>query len=183
MKYVFKNRSCNPRAKPTEAGAVLGQAKPEDVLEIITDTREQNPLHFDGGYVVSSVGTVPVFDYALLGDENQYALERKSLQDYIGSVCLQKNWICELAKITKAKEWGLPIFYILEFKRSDILHYDYSIFPSGAINSQFVHRRMAEMEYDFGVHFIAGEDRRYAAYWICLILKRRREQLRILFHK
>jgi len=177
MKYTFKDRSL--RQPDTGIVATLGKPDLENFLTIRVDSREQLPIDFNSDYVKAGRGCVPCFDYALEGDEENFALERKSLPDFIQSVCIQKNWIRELHKIAKAKEWELPIFYILEFSWDDIETYDYSIFTSGAITSQFVYRRVSEMEFNFGVHMAFRNSRQGAAYGICLLLKRRKESLRV----
>lgn len=177
MKHLFNNRQ--PRPPDTGIVATLGKPDIKDYLTIRVDSREQLPVDFSSEYVKTIRECVPCFDYALEGDQDNFALERKSLSDFIQSVCIQKNWIRELHKIEKTKTWGLPIIYILEFLRRDIMHYDYSIFPSGTITSQFVRRRVAQMTYDYNVHMEFCEDREGAAYEICLLLKRRLESLRL----
>jgi ERCC4-type nuclease len=180
FKYTAReNQPIKPRPVQSGAGAVLGKIDPNDMLCIRVDSREQLPVDFNSDYVKVTRGCIPCFDYALEGDQDNFALERKSLQDFIQSVCLHKNWIRELHKIEKAKTWGLPIVYILEFSRHDIMQFDYSIFSSGAITSQFVRRRVAQMTHDYNVHMEFCEDREGAAYEICLQLKRRKESLKI----
>lgn len=51
---------------------------------IVIDTREQRPWVFPE-WVSVKVGTVPTGDYALEGD-NGFAVERKSLDDFLGTV-------------------------------------------------------------------------------------------------
>lgn len=56
-------------------------------LELIVDTREQDPLPFhriDG--VVEISGTLQSGDYSLAGFEEEFAVERKSLNDLVGSL-------------------------------------------------------------------------------------------------
>lgn len=56
-------------------------------LTIVCDTREQKPWLFSDYPGVEVVrGTLKSGDYSLPGFENQVALERKSLQDLIGSL-------------------------------------------------------------------------------------------------
>lgn len=56
------------------------------MLEIIIDTREQAPWSFDPGQVVAKVGTLKTGDYALAGDQANFAIERKSLDDFLGTI-------------------------------------------------------------------------------------------------
>ena len=51
---------------------------------IIIDTREQRPWVFPA-YAAVRVGTLKQGDYALEGDD-RYAIERKSLEDFIGTI-------------------------------------------------------------------------------------------------
>ena len=51
---------------------------------IIIDTREQRPWVFPA-YVAVRVDTLKQGDYALEGDD-RYAIERKSLEDFIGTI-------------------------------------------------------------------------------------------------
>lgn len=167
-----------PVAALTGAGAVLGKSSIEDFLCIRVDTREQLPIDFDSEYVKAGRGTVPVFDYAIEGDERQWAIERKSLDDFIQAVVLSASWKRELAKIEKARAWLLPIIYVLEFNYEDIGRYNYDIFKSGKVTSQLVYRRVAELEYDHGVDMAFRGNRVMAAYAICTLLKRRKESLK-----
>ncbi len=175
MKYTYTGKD-KPREPATGAGAVLGAA--DDVLHITIDTREQTPLVFSGDYVVVSRGTMPVFDYSLVNDESGWAVERKSLQDFVQSVVLSKSWRRELAKIAKAQERLLPICYVCEFSFDAIKTYDYAQFHSGKVTSQFVYRRVAELIFQYNVHVIFAGSREGAAYTVALLLKRRLESLR-----
>lgn len=54
-------------------------------LNVIIDTREQTPWHFDPAFVSASVQTLRTGDYALAGDD-RFAIERKSLDDFLGTI-------------------------------------------------------------------------------------------------
>jgi len=173
FRYIEKDK---PRRPDTGAGAVLGKA--EDKLCITVDTREQTPLTFNSDYVLATRGTVPVFDYALANDETGWAVERKSLADFVQSVVLSKSWKRELQKIAKAQERLLPVVYVCEFGFDDIQSYDFALFHSGRVQSQFVYRRVAELIYVHNVHVVFAGSREGASYAIALLLKRRKEALR-----
>lgn len=170
VKYTGKN-NVKPPVALQGAGAVLGQPD-KDKLEIITDTREQNPLIFEGDYCCSERGTISVFDYCLKNDVG-FALEYKSLPDLVQSLVLSDSWRRELAKIEKAEAWLLPIFYVVSATFLDLLNYNFSIYSSGRVTSQFVCRRYAKLSYQHNVHFVWTGNRQLAAYFICLILKQR----------
>ena len=176
MKFRYTQKD-KPRVPATGAGAVLGKPDIKDFLTIRVAGNEQLPLDFNSEYVKSGRGPIKTFDYCLEGDV-QYALERKSLSDCISSIVLTDKWKHELAKIERAREWLLPIVYIVEAKWSDIRTYDYSIFHSGRVTSQSVYRKWAIMVFELGVHVHFAEDREGSMYSICLLLKRRKEELK-----
>ena len=175
MKFRYTEKD-KPRRPDTEAGRVLGKA--DDKLCITIDTREQTPLTFNSDYVSANSGTVPVFDYALANDEGGWAVERKSLADFIQSVVLSKSWKRELQKIAKAQERLLPVVYVCEFGFDDIQSYDFALFHSGRVQSQFVYRRVAELIYVHNVHVVFAGSREGASYVIALLLKRRKEAIK-----
>jgi ERCC4-type nuclease len=53
---------------------------------VVIDTREQAPYTFDPARVVSVSHALPAGDYSLQGYENRVAIERKSLDDFVGTV-------------------------------------------------------------------------------------------------
>jgi ERCC4-type nuclease len=175
LKYTGRDKPKPPVAL-TGAGAVLGQ--PDDPMVIRIDTREQTPLTFDSQYILTTRGTVPVFDYALDGDQEAFSVERKSCADYVQAVVLSQSWRRELAKIAKAAARLQPIIYVLEFGFDALATYDYMQFNSGRVTSQFVYRRTAELVFDHGVTVLFAGSRQGASYAIALILKRRKESLR-----
>lgn len=178
LKYTAReNKPIAPVTRLSGAGAVLGRPDANDSLIIRVDTREQLPIDFHSDYVKTKRDTITVFDYALEGDQDNFSLERKSLADFVQAVSLSKSWLRELAKITKAKERELPIIYILECNFNDIQTYDYSVFKSGAITSQFIYRRIAQLVYEYNTHVVFAGSREGASYAICLLLKRRKDYL------
>lgn len=176
VKYTGKDNP-KPPAVQSGAGAVLGKPELKDFLCIRIDTREQTPLSFPGDYCKAARGTVSVFDYCLDGDTG-WAIERKSLEDFVQAVALADSWRRELAKIKKAQSWLLPIIYVCEFGYCDIDKYDFARFWSGKITPQFIRRRIAELSYNYGVNVAFMGDRETAAYFICTLLKRRKEDIK-----
>jgi len=168
-----------PVAALTGTGAVLGKESLADFLTIRVAGNEQKPLDFNSEYVKAGRGPIKTFDYALEGDQDAYAIERKAVGDFISSVALADNWKHELAKIERARAWLLPIVYVLEFGFDDIAKYDYGVFKKGRVSSQFIYRRVAEMIYDLGVVVLFAGSRQGASYAIALILKRRKESLKL----
>jgi len=63
-----------------------------DELTIVIDTREQTPLSFADLPGVSSVsGTLQSGDYSIEGLEEHFAVERKSIDDLIGSCTSERD--------------------------------------------------------------------------------------------
>jgi ERCC4-type nuclease len=176
LKYTGRDKPKPPVAPLQGAGAVLGA--PNDPMIVRIDTREQTPLDFNSPCILTTRGTVSVFDYALDGDQDAFSVERKSLPDYIQAVVLTQSWRRELTKIEKAQARLQPTIYICEFNFTDIAKYDYMQFKSGRVHPQFVYRRTAELIYDHGVTVLFAGNREMAAYAVALILKRRKEHLK-----
>ena len=53
---------------------------------VVVDTREQEPYLFDPSAATAVRRALPAGDYSLPGYEASVAVERKSLEDYVGSV-------------------------------------------------------------------------------------------------
>ena len=145
---------------------------------ICIDTREQHPLEFDRCAVVRD--TIPTFDYSIEGDQDCFAIERKSLPDLIQSLAIQKNYCRELKKIRRARSLQkMPrIFYVVEANREDIEHFDYSLFTGGRVGPDFIFHQLSELEYFHDVHVIFSGDALGAARDIYRLLKRRAEDLK-----
>jgi ERCC4-type nuclease len=145
-------------------------------MVIACDSREQRPLQFEGCETVR-IG-LPVFDYAIHLDSG-FAVERKSLQDFVSSVALQKNFVRELRKLKRARAAGFArLFYVVEAERNDIENFNYSIFTKGRIGPAFIFHQLSKLEYIHDVHVVFSGDALGAARDIYRLLKRRSEDLR-----
>jgi ERCC4-type nuclease len=142
------------------------------------DTREQTPLEFENCATVR--GTIATFDYSIEGDQDFFAIERKSLPDLIQSLAIQKNYCRELKKIRRARSLQkMPrIFYVVEANREDIEHFAYSLFTGGRVGPDFIFHQLSELEYFHDVHVIFSGDALGAARDIYRLLKRRAEDLK-----
>lgn len=60
-------------------------------MHIVVDTREQVPWTFEGQGVTTSRAKLPAGDYSVLGLEHRVAIERKSLDDFVGTVLRERN--------------------------------------------------------------------------------------------
>lgn len=91
------------------------------MLDIIIDTREQRPWSFGLDEARVSRGKLDYGDYALQGDSD-FAIERKSLDDYCGTVGVESNWRRFKRELDRAHHAGcafLPI--IVEGNWEDFL--------------------------------------------------------------
>ncbi len=69
-------------------------------LQIIQDSREQAPFRFEGYPCTVEVGTLPSADYSLHGFIDRIGIERKSLQDLIGCLGVERDrFTRELARL------------------------------------------------------------------------------------
>ena len=169
------------RKAPQQAALALtarpGAPKPR--LKITIDTREQTPLPFPDELVELTVGTVPVFDYALTGDEAHFAVERKSASDFLSSLIITERYNCELAKIWKAKAAGFGlVVYVIE---ADFAYFMdervYAQFTSGKVTSSLLLRKWRHLTHNEGVLIHFAGTRELAARSIMAILKQRRDYL------
>jgi len=165
-------------------------------LVIATDSREQTPHHYLDGVEVSKDVTVRykpaalyVFDYCVHSDWTEtdgklvvpnFAIERKSVADFIGSWFNAENAKREREKIKKARKlWGgsLPIVYVIEGDHEEIGKYNFSRFPSGKVNARAVHAKISDLRFA-NVQVILCRNRHVAEYEIVSLLKRRWRKVR-----
>ena len=167
-----------------------------DVMNISVDSREQLDLHYMEGAEVSKGVTLhyvtqalSTFDYAVHMDGEQtsgksinpyFAIERKSVADFIGSWFNADNARRERAKIKRARAaWGdkLPIIYVIEGDHEEIGAYNYGRFPSGKVTAKVVHAKISDLRFS-GVQVILCRSRHIAEYEIVRLLKRRWRKVR-----
>jgi DNA excision repair protein ERCC-4 len=68
--------------------------------QVVVDTREKEPYTFDPAKVEVVRRAIPAGDYSLLGRESEIAIERKSLEDFVGTVIRERDrFHRELAKL------------------------------------------------------------------------------------
>lgn len=74
-------------------------------MHIIIDTREQAPWAFEP-YIQTSTGTIRSGDYALADDESRFAIERKSLEDFLGTI--GSGWPRFCQELQRMEDAGFP---------------------------------------------------------------------------
>ena len=93
------------------------------MLQIIIDTREQTPWHFPEGTAEVSRGCISAGDYAVKGDQFNFAIERKSLDDFVGTI--STGWDRFQAEL--ARMIGFPaMVVIVEGSFFEINHFHYN---------------------------------------------------------
>ena len=149
-----------------------------DNMKVRIDTREQHPLEFvDKDIELVAIDTIPIFDYAIDGDEENFAVERKSLEDFISSFAMKAGLEHELAKIRKAREAGIfPIYYVVEANFRDVERFNYRCFKSGKVTPAYIYKRWRMLE-SMGVRVVWAEDAVGAAKAITCLFKNRKEEL------
>lgn len=119
-------------------------------LRIVIDTREQTPWAFDLGAVDPVVGTLQTGDYALAGD-TQFGVERKSLDDFLGTISTGwERFERELERMTAAG-WVARAIIV----EGDYASCFFASMPDGELvapqhrhfrlTPQFVEKRVAEL--------------------------------------
>lgn len=142
-------------------------------LHVTVDTREQRPWSFPEAYVSASRGTVPVGDYALAGDEENFAVERKDLDDFLGSI--SSTWEQFLRRFEKVP--NMPIVIEADFER--VCFSDDGSPPEHnhpALSPGFVNKRIAELTFMKIPVLFAGR-RDYAAALCWRILVQRKKEI------
>lgn len=112
----------NRRVRP-ENGACGQPEGKNTVLRVIVDSREQRPLDFSRWPEVAlEVAGLPAGDYSLRGLETSVAIERKSLDDLVGSLSSGRDrFEAELCRVR-----GYALFAIVvEGSMQDVAEHHY----------------------------------------------------------
>ena len=101
------------------------------VMKIVIDSREQLPYRFE---TASEVGALSVGDYSIAGIEHLVAVERKTLDDVIGSLTTGRS------RFEKELHRGRALDYfalVIEASLSDLANGNYrsKMLPKSAIQS------------------------------------------------
>lgn len=135
-------------------------------LIIVIDNREQRPLDFSRWAEVQTVtGTLNVGDYSLCGMETHVAIERKSADDLVSSLCHGRNRF--EAELVRAR--GYELFVIVaECSLQDIAEHRYTskMLPHGVLQSLFAYQCR------YGVATLWAGSREGAAYVVKSLLEK-----------
>lgn len=131
---------------------------PKDmVLDIIVDTREQQPLIIKGHNLVSK--KLEFGDYALTGKENEVAIERKSLPDFISSFVT--NYERVRKEFQRAKDAGAYMVVLCEESLNTALNYPYIPYfrKYTKIRPEAVFHNVRDAIQEFGIQFLFCDGR------------------------
>lgn len=132
-------------------------------MTIICDTREQRPWHFPEEYATMRRGTLKYGDYALDGDS--WAIERKSMSDFVGTVSAQWDRFCrELEKMPPLPQRTI----IVEGSMIDIIEGNYN----GASRPKYIMHRIAQLTL-MGVSVLFCESETLSAVMAYRLFRRR----------
>ena len=121
---------------------------------------------------------MPFYDYAIDGDEDNFAVERKSLDDFVGSVVLVERLARELAKRERARQAGMTVaHYVVEADWCDLRRYNFARFTSGRVHAGLLFHRWRQLQVHHNIAVTFAHDAKEAAFAVYLILKSRAEQI------
>ena len=78
-------------------------------MEIVVDTREQAPWTFEGFRVKTTRAKLDAGDYSIAGLERRVSIERKSLDDWIGTVLRERKRFYRELDALRGYEWRAVI--------------------------------------------------------------------------
>ena len=119
------------------------------MLRIIIDTREQLPLHFEPWDAETSIGTLRQGDYALHGD-TQFAIERKSLEDFLGTISSGwERFLREIGRMDAHAFIAMPILIEGDFESVCFTEFEGRTVPPRHrhhnLSPKFICKRIAEL--------------------------------------
>lgn len=140
------------------------------MLDIVVDTREQTPWVFPVELATVRRGTLNAGDYALDGDYN-FAIERKSLDDYVGTV--SRDWDRFQRELDRMRAAQFPaLVVIVEGGLLQIILGQYN----GATLPKFIIKRTAQLIMQ-GCAVVFADNPETAAGMAYRILKERHQEI------
>ena len=91
-------------------------------LVIAVDTREQEPYSFDPSRVSTVRRALPAGDYSLAGRETDVAIERKSLEDFVGTAIHGRERFARELRRLAAYDFACVV---VEAEMEDVLSHRY----------------------------------------------------------
>lgn len=127
-------------------------------MKVIVDSREQLPLDFSRWEGVAiEISGLPVGDYALRGLETKAAIERKSIDDLVGSLSSGRDRF--ETELMKARGYDLFVI-VVEASMDDVVQHRYRsrMLPASVLQSLFTYQAR------YGVPTLWAGSREGAAY-------------------
>jgi ERCC4-type nuclease len=127
---------------------------------VVIDTREQKPWSLPQEYCDSVRGTLKTGDYAILGD-NDFAIERKSLNDFVGTIT--RGWERFIREIGRMDRFSVKVV-VVEANFRDFCFWEQDgelqspKYNAPKVTPQFLMSRMAELIMDYEMNIIFGGD-------------------------
>lgn len=135
-------------------------------MNVIVDSREQLPLDFSRWEDVAiEISGLPVGDYALRGLETKAAIERKSIDDLVGSLSSGRDRL--EAELMKARGYDLFVI-VVEASMDDVAQHRYrsKMLPASVLQSLFTYQAR------YGVPTLWAGSREGAAYAVKSLLEK-----------
>lgn len=133
-------------------------SKQANELVILVDTREQRPLEFEN--YPTEAATLPVGDYGLKGfsdwDNPQFIVERKSLDDLIGSLTAGRERF--MKECEKMRQFQFAAI-LVEARRIEVEQGEYR----SQAKPQSILGSLSSLMVRAGIHVIFAGDRKLAA--------------------
>lgn len=149
-------------------------------MVIVIDTREQRPWGFPPN-VQTEVGTLRTGDYAIKGDEENFAIERKSGDDFLGTISSGWHRFCkELNRMEESRFAAKVVVVEADFETFCFKLHQGAILPPDHEHTrctpQFVMKRLAQLTMrNVSVLFAGSAD--YGAAIALRLLYEREEQI------
>lgn len=140
------------------------------MLQILIDTREQQPWHFPEDVAEVSRSCISAGDYALKGDQHRFAIERKSLDDFVGTI--SSGW--ERFEAELARMIAFPAMVIIvegNFAEINHAHHNHPNIGAG-----FICKRIAQLTF-MGASVLLCDNPTLAAGMCWRLLKERKAVL------
>lgn len=148
-------------------------------MTITIDTREQTPWAFPVDIAEVVRGTVPQGDYAIQGDEDNFAIERKSLEDFLGTI--SSGWERFRRELNRMDNAGFRAkVIVVEGDFANCCWAEDGTPPKHnhpRLTPAFIVKRIAQLSYDYRCSVIFAGNPALAAGLAVQILRRRQKDI------
>ncbi len=149
-------------------------------MTILIDTREQRPWSFPPN-IQTEISTIQTGDYALKGDEKNFAIERKSADDFIGTISVGWHRFCREINRMDAAGFAAKVVIV----ETDFSTFCFSLGANGFVlppdhehtrcSPGFVMRRIAELTMRGVAVIFAGNANQASALALRILIEREKE--------